>query len=535
MVRIRESETVEKGGVVVTAPSCEILPVSHRSYENAKTNLMTNTDTPRLYTLQQATRDRGLVGEKCSVLTVFLATISGGLLIMDGPSRSGKDEITDGAFYLLEDPELSENEDSDLIYKWPASSSAKAPYYKHRLINQTEIQRFPDFVSMGDSMESILKSFGEGVPATHEKVDVSKSDAMGPENQLEDMKLEPPRCLIAFIASDNEKIDLNDIAETRNRAFIITADSSEELTRRVNRRQVEMRDGTYEQRVNDERLDEIRQYNANIPIKKYTESSAGSIMNLVAGGIQDQEPIPPKFVEARSDVPRLLDFIEAVTLYHHEDRMEVTSEYPQKLLVTPADGWMGFKIFGERIVMSALNLRDLDRVLLNYLRDRPNQKYSAMDIQKAAQERGHHVSVSDIRRSLENMIYKMYIERHEDSPVTYSASAFGQSVDVASQAKLDWEHVVEKAKAKARDNLSPEDAEAYISEHCEGDGLIVTHPISGETVNILEDTEFEEELEAAEKRLAGEVEESPWTDVRHQYNGDSDRATTDGGKNANDY
>ena len=491
---------------------------------------MTNKTTPTLYTLQEATRDCGLVGEKCNVLTIFLGMVHGSFIIMDGPSRSGKDETADGAFYLWEDLSLSENEDSDLIYKWPASSSAKAPFYKHRLINQTEIQRFPDFVSMGDDMEAILKSFGEGVPATHEKVDIKKSDEMGPENQLEEMKLDPPRCLIAFIASDNEKIDLNDIAETRNRAFIITADSSEELTRRVNRRQVEMRDGTYERRVDDNRLNEIRQYNANIPIKKYTESSAGEIMNLVAGGIQDQEPIPPKFVEARSDVPRLLDFIEAVTLYHHKDRMEIDTEYPQKLLVAPADGWMGFKIFGERIVMSALNLRDLDRVILNYLRSRQNQKYSAMDIQKATQERGHHVSVSDIRQSLENMIYKMYIERHEESPVSYSASAFGQSVDVANQAKLDWSHVVEKAKEKAHDNLTPEQAEQYIQDHCQGDGLTVIHPISGDTVKIIEDTEFEEELEEAEKRLADEMEETQWKDVRHQYDESSNQATTDGGK-----
>ncbi|MDB2260979.1 hypothetical protein PM035_06990 [Halorubrum ezzemoulense] len=233
-----------------------------------------------------------------------------------------------------------------------------------------------------------------------------------------------------------------------------------------------------------------------------------------------------------------MDFIDAVALFHHQDRMEITSEYPQKLLVAPADGWMGFKIFGERIVMSALNLRDLDRVILNYLRDRPNQKYSAMDIQKAAQERGHHVSVSDIRRSLENMIYKMYIERHEDSPVAYSASAFGQSVDVASQAKLDWSHVVEKAKQKAGDNLPPDEAEKYIQDHCEGDGLIVTHPITGETVNIIEDTEFEEELEEAQDEvdevmdepMFGSEPDDDWRDVRHLADGKSSTATTDGGE-----
>ena len=65
-----------------------------------------------------------------------------------------------------------------------------------------------------------------------------------------------------------------------------------------------------------------------------------------------------------------------------------------------------------------------------------------------------------------------------------------------------------------------------LSEH----RLIVTHPITGETVNIIEDTEFEEELEEAEKRLADEMEGTQWKDVRHQYDELSDQATTDGGK-----
>ena len=230
-----------------------------------------------------------------------------------------------------------------------------------------------------------------------------------------------------------------------------------------------------------------------------------------------------------------MDFIDAVALFHHDERMEITSEYPQKLLVAPADAWYGFKIFGEELVMSALNLKPLDRKMLHFLRTRPNQKYSAMDLQKemGRPEYGENRAVSEIRQSLEDMIHKMYVERHEETPVAFSASPFGQSINVSEQAKLDWEKVVERAKEKARENLDPEDAEKYIRDHCEGSGLIVTHPITGETVNILEDTEYEEELDQAQEEV-DEVMEEPmstnWRDVRHLADEQSNPATTDGGE-----
>lgn len=207
-----------------------------------------------------------------------------------------------------------------------------------------------------------------------------------------------------------------------------------------------------------------------------------------------------------------MDFIDAVALYHYAERMEVTDDYPQKLLVAPADAWYGFKIFGEELVMSALNLKPLDRKLLRHMRSRPNQKFSAMDLQAKMQDPmyGENRSVSEIRKALENMLHKMYIERHEDNPISYSASAFGQSINVSEQAKLDWELVVERAKEKARNNLSPDVAEEYISRYCEGEGLIVTHPITGETVNILEDNEFEEELDEAQEAVDEEMSGSIW-------------------------
>ncbi len=328
---------------------------------------------------------------------------------------------------------------------------------------------------------------------------------------------------------------MKDLAETDSRAFTQTPDASEEQTRRINERQVAMRDGSYEQRVDGERLQEIRDYYRNIPIEKFTESSAGTILPLPMEGVQRQEPLPPKFVKARRDLPRLMDFIDAVALYHHTDRMILENEYPQKLLVAPADVWYGFKIFGEELIMSALNLRPLDRKILKFLRGRPGHKYSAMEIQSkmSEPEYGENRGISEIRNALEDMIEKMYLERHDDSPIQFSASTFGKTIDVANQAKLDWGQVVEVTKEKAREVLDPEDAEKYIRDYCEGDGLIVTHPISGETLNIIEDTEFEEELDQAQEGV-DEVMKTPmdtdWRDVRHLADEQSNPATTDGGE-----
>ena len=289
-----------------------------------------------------------------------------------------------------------------------------------------------------------------------------------------------------------------------------------------------MRDGTYERRIDDARLQEIRDYYQRIPIKKFTESSAGEIVPLPMQGIQDQEPLPPKFVKARRDIPRLMDFIDAVALYHYSDRMIIEDDYPQKLLVAPVDAWHGFKIFGENLIMSALNLRELDKKILEFMRARPNQKWSAMEIQGKMQEPeyGENRGISEIRTALEDMIEKLYIQRQDGPPVEYTASSFGQSINVADQAKLNWEHVVEKTKEKARENLTEAQAEEYISRYCEGDGLIATHPITGQTVNILEDTEFEEALEDAQEGVDEEMEDSLWSGPSN----DLEPALSDGGE-----
>lgn len=465
-------------------------------------------NTPHLYELKEATRDNGLVGEESNVLTNYLGTTNGKLMLGIGPAASGKDETIWGAMYLIDDPEKIQDGDSDWAHWWSNSSSSKAPFYKSKELNKKPIHIIPDQVAVDDDMEGMVKAFGEGRDYTHEKVDVTLADTGGGEaDQMVGMTIDCPRATMMCMADDNEKFSLRELAEMNSRAYKWTPDSSEGQTRDINQRQVAMRDGSYVRRVDDDRLKAIRDHypDLNKKVKLFVESPAGEILNLVMDGIQEQEPIPPKFTAARRDVPKLMDFIDAVSLFHYKDRMVLEDEYPQKLLVTPADAWYGFRIFGEQLVMSALNLRPLDRKLLTYMKARPGQKFSVMDLQAKMQEPeyGENRSRPEIRESMDNMIYRNYIQHHEGSPVEYSASVFGTEIDVAEQAKLDWSLVVERAKEKAHENLSEQHAAEYINRYCEGDGLIVVDPIASEytELNILEDTTFADDLEAAEEEF----------------------------------
>jgi len=168
------------------------------------------------------------------------------------------------------------------------------------------------------------------------------------------------------------------------------------------------------------------------------------------------------------------------------------------MLVTPADAWMAMRIFGEKMVLSALNLRDKDFELLGILRNNPDVAMSADELQMEMPERGFNITTPDVRSSLDNMQYKGYVRKNTDSShVEYSATPF------ATKAKryvdLNWSEVVEQTKKTARKAMPDKIAEQYIERHCQGEGLLVTHPFTGETVNLAEQAANELAAKEAEQ------------------------------------
>jgi len=475
-------------------------------------------ETPSLYEIQQMTRDADLVGEEDTALTIVLSMLRGGLVIMTGMSRGGKDMVVDSAEYCFPD---------DRVHQWPSSSSPTAPFEKADELNSKPVHRFPDLASLDKHIEITLKAFGEGNSVDHEYTDVSKRG--GEEPALSGATLQPPKCQIAFIASDNQDLNLNDYPEVRNRGLVVPVDSSERLTRMVTERQAERRAGVAERHVDPLRTAQIRQYLSDVPVDQWTEDPNHKILNPATIPIQRQEPIPYKFTEARQDFDRVLEMMETVGLYHHADRMKVEQGSNNALLVTPADCWYAMRVFGQRMIMSTLNLRREDRAILEYLRDTPARSFDVSTIQQDLRDAGFNISTPAVRQACEDMGERGYVQRNDTSPITYSASDFASHVRY--DAGIDWDVVINGGDVEYWNDdgerelmyqpgmkeiiynmVDEETADEYVSRYATGDGLIVTDPITGEQFDITENP-LREEIQEADDQIAELLSQNPYDDT----------------------
>ncbi|UBF22214.1 hypothetical protein HRTV-2_gp66 [Halorubrum virus HRTV-2] len=462
--------------------------------------------TPTLYEVSKMKEDWGLEGEEQTHLVLFLSFIKGGFVIMTGLSSGGKNAVVNSAAYCTPGG-AEEAEDSDWVYQVSTSLSKTQLYSDHEVVNSKPVHVHMDISSLRDKqfLEDVWKAHGEGKSITH-----SWTEVIGQERHSRSQTLHPPNCMVLFLAEDNQQVNLNDYAEVRNRALVVPIDDSQELTEKVNTRQAMQEAGLIEDNLTPERTEEIRNYVDSIPTSTYGDGGSGGMLNPVAVAIDEQNPLPQHFTEARRDFPRLLNFMEAVTLFHYNNRLEV----PNKLmgdaaqgmvtmLVTPADAWLAMRVFGETMVLSALNLRDKHFELLSILRNRPDEALSADELQMEMRSRGYNITTPDVRSAMDDMQYKGYVRPDKSgSPVVYSATPF------ASKARryvdLDWSQVVETTKETAAEALPGKIGDQYIDRFCEGEGLLVTHPFTGETVNLTEATA--NELQQKEEQLADEMD-----------------------------
>lgn len=452
-----------------------------------------SSEPPTLYEVLQVTRDFGLVGEADTVLTLVLAMVRGHLVVMSGLARSGKDFVVDAAEEVFPADEL--------IHHWPADESETAAYYNRDEINRYPVHRFPDLARLPEHQERILKAFGEGRDASRIKTDITKAEH---ESQVEGQTIECPHTVVAFIASDNENIDLNDYPELRNRAFIVSVDSSEEQTRAVNQRKAMEHAGVTERRVEPVRKMEIQNYHASIPTEDWLKEGR-KILNPAAVEIHEQEPIPQMFPEARQDFDRLLEFMETVALYHYLDRLVVDS----KMYVTPVDIWEAMTVLGNKMVMSALNLRREDRAILDLLED-ASANLTKADIQQNLRSQGFNITDRDVRRSLDSMRTKGYVRVHQGNTNEYSVNEFASVTH--HDAGLDYDEVVSAAADNIYEVAPPEKADLYVDRFCRGNGLITTHPFTGEAVDITESDELDEMLDAGERRIEAVLDDGEQPD-----------------------
>jgi len=463
---------------------------------------MTNIDiqTPTLWEVSQMSRDFGRCGERDTHLAVYILTINGGLVIMSSPSRSGKDMVVDGVEYCLP---------GDDIFKIPNSTSKTVLYQQANEMNNSRIHRYPDITSLDDHIESLLKENGDGRPSSH-----SFTKATGEERTEVTQTIEPPNSMILFAASDNQKVDLNDFPEVRNRAMIVSTDASAELTEKVKERQAEIEVGRYEEKLTPKRREDIRNYASQIPVGLYTDDSAmGEVWNLTHMGFAKENPLPDLFPESRMDFERFNRFVKSVTMFKFNERMEIPSDERDaavSLLSTPEDLWLAWKVFGEKMVMSALNLRDMDFEILEMLRN-SGQSMTVAEVQTEMRREGQNLSEPQVRGALNAMIDKGYVFKdNSGARVKYQPSPFATEDTVSKNITIDFQNIVDRTVKDAEYVLEADVAEEYVEKFCNGEGLIATHPLTGEQVNITEQDLGDDIAEQAEKESEALDESDPF-------------------------
>jgi len=312
-------------------------------------------------------------------------------------------------------------------------------------------------------------------------------------NAVEDQVLECPNTVIAFIASDNKNIDLDDYPELRNRALTLSVDASEQQTKRVNRRKAREHAGKTDRSVDPIRRAEIQHYHSSIPVMEWDNDNGNQVVNPAAVNIHEQEPIPELFPEARQDFDRLLEFMETVAIYHYADRMVVEENGARYMYATPVDIWEAMTILGNKMVMSSLNLDREGRAILQIL-DEQSGSLTKAQIMQSMQKRGLNIADGEIRSSLDSMQSKGYVRAYQDTtPNEYTISEFGTVTN--HDAGINYEEVVEACTEEIY-TLVPDDyADLYVDEFCEGTGLITTHPLNGQSVDIREDDDLDDMLD----------------------------------------
>lgn len=465
-----------------------------------------NITNPTLYEVSKLREDWGLAGEADTHLVAFLSVFGGGAIVMTGLSSGGKDAVIYAVEYCIPD---------NWVFEMPTNMTKASFFDMEDKINSCPVHRHKDISNISkDYLEDTWKAHGEG-----NSISRSFNDPTGEERSNVVRTLNKPNCLILFLASDNKQVNIDDYPEVRNRALVVGIDDSQGLTERVNTRQAKQEAGIIDYEVDEERTEEIREYVASIPMHRYGENDSGGFLNPVMVAMDNQNPLPQHFTEARRDFPRLSDFQKSVTLFHHDDRIEV----PQKmwsgdnriendvtLLVTPADAWLGMRVFGEKMVLSALNLQDKDFALLDVLRSRQGKQYDVGTLMSMMRDEGWNITPSDVRSSLKSMRTKGYVSPDKTvSPHEWSATDF--ATQVSREVNMDWPTIIDETRELVREHYPKPVAMDYEQQFLEGDGLLVTHPFTGKTINLSEqdanilEEKVEEANEKEEEKLDGSM------------------------------
>lgn len=464
--------------------------------------------TPPLYVIDQHRRDSGVVGEEVSFMVTYLTVaVGGGLVIMSGPSSTGKDAILNG---------VKDGLPEGFGLQLPNRSTEASFYRDADRLNAANVHFHGDLTAMPDWREDVLKNVSEG--DTAEK-SLSVMDDEG-EYQTERFIVRPPDAIATSIATDNKRMAVDDFPELRNRAIVVPTDATREQTRRIQKREAQNWAGRYVYEVNESTIQRLRDHVNSIPLGQYDidNDENPDFIHPYAPVVGEDHPIAELFPEARRDQHRFWKFVNVICLWHHRDRIQtdvtIRGETRSRFLVTPQDMWYAMRVYGERLLMSSLNLGDIDKRILWLLKE-GGGRLTVSEIASRIQRVGITAAAPEIRQSCKKMDNKNYLTKHDDGPkVEYSAAQFAANVE--EFPTLPWSEIIATADdgidwlVSERD-LDTDIADRYVATFLEKPVECV-HPRTGHVVDIEEYTAFEERLEQKREELKAMVESHSFGD-----------------------
>lgn len=455
-----------------------------------------DTDIVPLYKCVQSKEDYGLVGEDYTFLVMLTGTAAGGGPIgMVAMSRSGKDFLTDCVKAHHPNPDRT-------WAKVPNSIKEAALYRMRGELNSASVHRYMDLVDLEPHIEDILKQNGEGDTAVRR---IGVGDG-GKGDETQTFKVYPPDALLFYLAADNSRVSLSDFPEVRNRALILSTDASQGLTEEIQRRQGLDVAGMYDYNLSPGEIQDIRNHVGSIPTEYNVSQGTTDFFNPCGYPFNEESPVPSNFVEGRHDNKRMYKYARIVTLWHHQNRMQVPYNgrggQSERWMVTPKDMWIMMRVFGEKLVMSALSLRDLHLRLLWFMRENP-EEHTVSFLNQIVQQAGWNVTPSSVRDACDDLVEKNYVQKDDNGTVTYRALGFASSINVYEP--VDWAKVIDMTKEAVEHNvengkLDRADADEYIERFCTRP-ITARHPVDGRKLDIEEYTGFEEQVKQRENDL----------------------------------
>lgn len=452
------------------------------------------TRTPNLYTITQYKEDAGMVGDAAPFAATTLGcACGGGLLFLNAKSSGGKSWMLSNIRPLFDPSNWFQIEDK----------TTPPDFYRQGEEggNDAFIHQYPDLVKMEDHVENGLKKAGEGEPATYGHRDIADHD------QRDVHVINPPDTAIWMVARENARFSPEDHPELINRSLQIDLDASQEQNDRVIDSQLERVGGAYEYNLNDAQAMALRDHVQGIPRGQWDPDwDTEDFLVPFWAGMMDNHPIHTLKVKSRRDFARFLKFMNLVTLWHHRDRIVVQwkdtkGAERESIMVAPEDLWYAMRVFGETLLMSSLNLGEVEKHILWFLRTTKKPATASAIVQVLTQI-GMNVSTTPVHQACNRMVEEGYLTKDDSGTVKYQIANW--AVEFEEYKQVNYQKILDSIEPYLddmveEDRLSAADRDKYVDRFC--GPTTVIHPTTGETVNLVEYEAFNHRLAERQKQV----------------------------------